>query len=176
MFLRDMDLGVPVGDARRLEVVVDGLPVRGGAQLAVDTTLVCALHEDGRPRRRAAELDGVALQAAERKKVTTYPELVGPRSRAKLVVLAVEVGGRWSEQTRVFLSQLARARARQEIPLMRRRAEQAWRMRWGGLLARAAAKSVASSLLDLLHSHGADGKAPLSHEVEGDHRYAGLCL
>ena len=42
MFLRDMDLGVPVGDARRLEVVVDGLPVRGGAQLAVDTTLVCA--------------------------------------------------------------------------------------------------------------------------------------
>ena len=126
MFLRDMDLGVPVGDARRLEVVVDGLPVRGGAQLAVDTTLECALREDGRPRRRAAELDGVALQAAERKKVTTYPELVGPRSRAKLIVLAVEVGGRWSEQTRVFLSQLARARARQEIPLMRRRAEQAW--------------------------------------------------
>ena len=110
MFLRDMDLGVPVGDARRLEVVV-GLPVRGGAQLAVDTTLVCALHEDGRPRRKAAEPDGVALQAAERKKVTAYPELVGQRSRAKLVVLAVEVGGRWSEQTRVFLSQLARARA-----------------------------------------------------------------
>ena len=75
MFLRDMDLGVPVGDARRLEVVVDELPVRGGAQLAVDTTLVCALHEDGRPRRRAAELDGVALQAAERKKVTTYPRI-----------------------------------------------------------------------------------------------------
>ena len=65
MFLRDLDLGVPVGDARRLEVVVDGLPLRGGAQLAVGTTLVCALHEDGRPRRRAAELDGVALQAAE---------------------------------------------------------------------------------------------------------------
>ena len=127
---------------------------------------MCALHEDGRPRRRAAELDGVALQAAERKKVTTFPELVGPRSRATLVVLAVEVGGRWSDQTRVFLSQLARARARQEIPLMRR----------GGLLACAAAKAVASSLLDFLHSHGADGKAPLSHEVVGDHRYAGLCL
>ena len=98
-----MDLGVPVGDSRRLEVVVDGLPLRGGAQLAVDTTLVCALHEDGRPRRRAAEFDGVALQAAERKKFTTYRELVGPCSRAKLVLLAVEVGGRWSEQTtRVF--------------------------------------------------------------------------
>ena len=57
MFLRDMDLPLPVGDARRLEIGVDGLPLRGGAQLAVDTTLACALHEDGRPRRRAAEHD-----------------------------------------------------------------------------------------------------------------------
>ena len=59
---------------------------------------------------------------------------------------------------------------------MRRRTEQAWRMRWGGLLACAAAKAVASLLLDMLHSHGVDGKAPLSNEVEGDHRHAGLCL
>ena len=56
------DLGVPdanAGDGRRLEVVVDGLPLFGGGQLAVDTTLVCALHGDGRPRRGAAEMDGV---------------------------------------------------------------------------------------------------------------------
>ena len=131
MFLRDMDLPLPVADARRLEIVVDGLPLRGGAQLAVDTTLVCALHEDGRPRRRAAQQDGVAVGAAERRKISTYPELVGPHSRAKLVVLAVEVGGRWSEQTRAFLSQLAHTWARQETLLMRRRAEQAWRLRWG---------------------------------------------
>ena len=26
-----------------------------------------------------------------------YPELVGPGARARLVVLALEVGGRWSE-------------------------------------------------------------------------------
>ena len=50
MFVRDMDLAVPgVPDSRRLEVVVDGLPLRGGAQLALDTTLVCALHADGLP-------------------------------------------------------------------------------------------------------------------------------
>ena len=93
MFVRDMDLDVPVNDGRRLEVVVDGLPLHGGAQLAVDTTLVCALHKDGRPRRGAASHDGVALRAAKRKKVATYPELVGLHSRAKLVVLGVEVGG-----------------------------------------------------------------------------------
>ena len=95
MFVRDMDLAVPgVPDSRRLEVVVDGLPLRGGAQLALDTTLVCALHADGTPRRHAAQRDGVALQAAKRKKAATYPELVGPHSRAKLVVLAAVGLGR----------------------------------------------------------------------------------
>ena len=167
MFVRDMDLAVPgVPDSRRLEVVVDGLPLRGGAQLALDTTLVCA---------HAAQRDGVALQAAKRKKAATYPELVGPHSRAKLVVLAVEVGGRWSGETRGFLSQLARARAREEVPLLRRRAEQAWRLRWGAMLGCAAAKAVASSLLNLLDSHGGDGRTPASHEVDRDHRHAGLC-
>ena len=117
VLVRDMDLPEPgVADARRLEVVVDGLPLRGGAQLAVDTTLVCALHADGTPRRNAALVDGVALKAAKRKKVRAYPELVGPNSRAQLVVLAVEVGGRWSGETRAFLSQLAKARALEEVP------------------------------------------------------------
>ena len=93
MFVHDMDLDVPVTDNRRLKVVVDGLPLHGGAQLAVDTTLVCALHADGTPRRGAAASDGVALKAAWRRKEATYPELVGPHSRAKLVVVAMEVGG-----------------------------------------------------------------------------------
>ena len=67
VLVRDMDLPEPgVADARRLEVVVDGLPLRGGAQLAV-TTLVCALHADGTRRRNAALEDGVALKAAKRK-------------------------------------------------------------------------------------------------------------
>ena len=79
------------------------------------------------------------------RKERTYPELVGPQRRAQLVVVAVEVGGRWSEETRRFLSALAVARARSELPLMRKRAQQAWRMRWGGMLACAAARAVASS-------------------------------
>ena len=173
MLVRDMDLDVPIADARRLEVVVDGLPLQGGAQLAVDTTLVCALHADGRPRLGAAEHDGVALKVARRKKSTVYPELVGPHTRAKLVVLAAEVGGRWSEETRVF-SQLASARTRSELRLTRRRAEQAWRLRWGAIWACAVAKAVASSLLDLLDSHGGDGKTPTTHEVVSDNQHAGL--
>ena len=51
-FVRDMDLGVPNAyDNRRLEVVADGLPLLGGVQLAVDTTLVSAIQGDGQPQR-----------------------------------------------------------------------------------------------------------------------------
>ena len=72
MFIRGVDLAMAgVADRRRLVVVVDGLPLRGGSQLAVDTTMVCALHEDGTFRQHAAERDGVALQAANRRKVAT---------------------------------------------------------------------------------------------------------
>ena len=122
ILMRDLDLAHPdvnVADGRRLEVVVDGLPLFGGAQLAMDTTLVCALHRDGTPVGRAAETDGVALKTARRRKERPYPELLGRRARAKLVVLAVEVGGRWSEETRTFLSLLARAKVRSENHLLR---------------------------------------------------------
>ena len=132
VMVRDLDLALPhVVDGRRLEVVVDGLPLHGGAQLAVDTTLVCALHRDGRPRRRAAVEDGVALTAARQRKEAMYPELVGRGARARLVVIGVEVGGRWAPETRHFLTQLARVKVCDETPLMRRRVEQAWRLRWG---------------------------------------------
>ena len=45
------------------------------------------------PRPNAAVRDGVALQAARRRKERTYPELVGPRARPWLVVWAGKVGG-----------------------------------------------------------------------------------
>ena len=174
-FVRDLDVpDANAGDGRRLEVVVDGLPLFGGWQLAVDTTLVCALHGDGRPRRGAAEMDGVALLTARRVKERRYPEFVGVQARARLVVLAVEVGGRFSKETNGFLTGLAKARARSETPLMQRRVEQAWRMRWSWLLGCAAAKAVAASLLEMQGCVGTDGASPAGHEVEGDFRYAGL--
>ena len=85
-------------DGRRLEVVADGLSLWHGAQPAIDTTLVSPLHSDGSARRRAADNDGAALEVARRRKERTYPELAGEGGRARLVVLAAEVGGRWSEE------------------------------------------------------------------------------
>ena len=40
---RDLNVGSALSDARRIEVVANGLPVFGGAQLAVDATHVSAL-------------------------------------------------------------------------------------------------------------------------------------
>ena len=112
VFLTDLDLAAfNVLDGRRLEVVADGLTLFRGAQLAIDTTMVSPLHRDGSARRRAAAVDGAALEAARRRKERTYPELAGDGGRGRLVVLAAEVGGRWSTQTAQFLSALAKARA-----------------------------------------------------------------
>ena len=175
ILVRDLDLGTPdARDARRLEVVVDGLPLFGGAQLAVDTTLVSAIQGNGEPRNGAAERDGVALAQAKRKKARTYPELVRPGARARLVVLALETGGRWSKDARTFVQLLARARARSEPRLIQRRVEQAWRLRWYSILSCAAARALAASLLELRGGRGADGQVPQSHDVEREFCNAGL--
>ena len=92
----------------------DGLPLFHGAQLAIDNTLVSPLSRDGLPHPRCVREDGAALAAARRRKERTYPKLTGQFGRARLVVLAGEVGGRWSDETQAFLRQLAKARARSE--------------------------------------------------------------
>ena len=91
-----------------------------------------------------------------------------------MLVAGVEVGGRWSDETKILVSQLARAKARQETWLLRRRAEQAWRLRWGSLIACAVARAVALSLLELPRAVGADGNTPAAYDVERDFRHAGL--
>ena len=175
VMVRNLDLPVlNATDSRWLEVAVDGLPLFGGSQVAVDTTLVCSLHCDGSPHNGAANTDGAIFPRARRRKERRYPELVGPGSRARLVVLALDVSGRWSAESCTFISQLAKAKARREPRLLQRRAEQAWMMRWGAILSCAAAKAVATCLLGLSCAHGSDGDTPLSWEVEADHRHAGL--
>ena len=147
-------------DARRLEVVADGLPLFGGAQLAIDTTLVSPVRADGEPRGQCARQDGAALAEAHRLKHRTYLELSGSQGRARLVVLAAEVGGRWSEEARSFVSQLARAKVRSLPRVLRARARQAWQHRWSAILFCATARAFALSLLDRRAALGCDGDTP----------------
>ena len=165
MLLRDLDVPVPLSDNRRLEVVSDGLPLFKGAQLTVDTTLVSPVCSNGEVRGRSAVEDGAALSSARRCKVRTYPELCGPHSRVRLVVLAAETGGRWSEEAQSFLSQLAKARARSVPRILRGRARQVWQHRWSSLLACAASRAFALSLLDRRPGCGSHGVTPSSSDV-----------
>ena len=118
-------LPIAVNNAHQLEVAVDGLH----CTVAVDTTLVSALHCDGTARRGAADRDGVALDEAKRYEERTYPELVQPGHWAKMVVLACEVGIKWSLEAMSFISHQTKARAQAEPTALIRRVEQSWRLR-----------------------------------------------
>ena len=86
--------------------------------------------------------------------------------------MAGEVAGRWSEEAASFIRQLAKARS--EPPVLVRRAEQAWRLRWFSMLACTAARAFAGSLLDRRLALGVDGVPPSVHDVVGEARFAGL--
>ena len=88
---------VDTQDDRRIKVIANGLPLWGRAQLAVDTTLVSPLTRAGHPRMRGGQYRGTALREARRNKERTYPELLWDR-RCRLVVLGIEVRGRWSDE------------------------------------------------------------------------------
>ena len=79
-------------DARRLEIVVDGLTLVNGAQLAIDTTMV-SCHANGRLtttvrfwRRHQGRRRGLILSLRK----------TGGQGRACQVVLAAEIRRRWS--------------------------------------------------------------------------------
>jgi len=172
IFVRDLNvLPAPPNDSRRIEVVVDGLPLFHGAQLAVDTILVSALKRNGEPRTGAADVDGAACTAARRRKMRTYPELSGENRRARLVVLALEVGGRWSREACTFVRGLALARAREEPDLLRKRAALAWHRRYVSILAVAAQRSFGESLLERAAGAGVDGEIPGTQAVLEEARY-----
>ena len=111
-----------------------------------------------------------ALRLLNRKEAR-YPELAGDGGRARLVVLAGEVEGRFSAETAQFLRGLASAKVRDVPQFLEGRFYVAWMRRWGSILACAAAWAFALSLLDRDSSAGVDGHTPYVHEVLGVSRH-----
>ena len=143
VFVRGLELAeFNALDNRLVEVIADGLPLWHGAQLAIDTTLVSPCAET----IQHEEHSGSTLQEARRRK-RTYPELAGEAGRARLVVLAAEVGGRWSDETAQILRWLAKARVDSVPSLLQGRVKVACLRRWSSLLACSAARVFAESLL-----------------------------
>ena len=168
ILVRDLDLVAHNNlDGRRLEVIADGPTLWHGAQLAIDTTLVSPLRRDGSARARAADHDGAVLVEARRRKERTYPELSGEGGRARLVVLAAEVGGRWSGETAKFLAALADAKAQSCPFILQNRVKAAYVRRWSAVLACSAARAFTAPLPDRRPVAGWSGDTPSVHEVFG---------
>ena len=127
--IRDLDLAIPsAGDSRRIEVIVDGLSLFGGAQLAVDATMVSPVRADGLPREGAAARDGVALTSPSTE-ATDLPGAVRASAQVPTRCPGHRSWWTWSLETRDFLCALAVDLARSEPPLLCKRVEQAWRLR-----------------------------------------------
>ena len=149
--VRDLDFAdLNVVDGRRLEVVADGLSLWHGAQLAINTTLVSLCT--------ATEALGGGLQTM------TALEKGG---RARLVVLAAEVGGRWSKETATFLIALAKARAESSPFILQGRVKGALIHRWSAMLVCSAARAFAVSLLDRRPVPGTGGVIPSARGLAG---------
>ena len=92
---------------------------RGHRQRATNVggqpTSVSPLTRTGEPRSRGGTYAAAALHDARRSKERTYPELLNNR-RCRLVVVGIEVGGRWSNEASNFICMLAKARARSSPP------------------------------------------------------------
>ena len=102
-------------------------------------------------------------QIPQRKNMHLFKKLTGA-GRARLVVLGIDIGGRWSEETVTFIRLLANHKASSTPPSLRQSAALAWTSRWTALLATAAMGSFACSLLMLpaSASTNVDGPPPPS--------------
>ena len=129
-------MGVRASDERRNEVLAQDLPCFGGAQLAIDITLRGVLSSFGEPHSNAADVDGAVLARARADKEATY--LTG---RCRLVVMAIETGGRWSSEAMDFVRQLAFAEAREVLSHMRFPIALVWERRWTRMLSTACSPS-----------------------------------
>ena len=87
------------------------------------------------------------------------------------MVLALEVGGRWSHEAWAFERCLAHARGREEPELLRRKTTAAWHRRFVNILAVAAQRSFGETLLERYAAGGADGRVPGTQVVLEEARH-----
>ena len=137
--------------------------------MAVDATLVSPVRRNGTPQPHAAREDGVQLRVARGR--GKYRELLATR-RCRLVVFALEVGGRWSEEAVGFVRLLAKARARADPELLRSASAAGYLHRWTGILAVAAQRALAATLLELPvdEAEGVDGEPPFLEDLLSEAR------
>ena len=147
--LRDMKLRIDHRDRRHVEFAVFGLPFWGGIPLLCDVTQGSPLKVDGSPHPKACTVPGGAIERGEKRKPQQYREAWQARGRVRLLTLACETGGRWSDQCVDFVRMLAKHKAKEAPPILQRSAEYGWQSRWWTLLSCSAHRTFAASITEL---------------------------
>ena len=143
--LANSTLPVDPADNRRIDVLVTGHGLHSRA-LFCDATVRSPLKGNGEPQPRASSRSGAVLKKAVKEKRRKYWDLQAT-PLAELVVLACEVGGRWHRTALDLVRLLAKQKAKQAHPLLRRSVELAYSDRWWSTLGCAVQNAVAGSLL-----------------------------
>ena len=149
-----------------IEIIATGLPVHQGVPLAVDVTMVSPLHANGTPWEEAAVRPGISFKRAYHKKSTTYPELVGSPI-VRLLLAAMETGGRVCCEAVRLIDQAAHAKARAMPAPLQTSTARSWRTRWLTMLSIAGQDALAATLVSdgVGQLDGKDGPDPLPVDV-----------
>ena len=70
--VRELNIATSQIDGRRIEVIANGLPLWGGKQLVIDTTVVSALTGEGKLR---GHVPGHVLIERKKDKLRTYKDV-----------------------------------------------------------------------------------------------------
>ena len=161
--LRDLNVDAARQDERRIEVIANGLALWGGAQLAVDTTLVSPVTSAGAPRRSALPALHPLSRAKPRSAPTQSSDSLRDASLSSSLSSSVAAGALKLPP----LSDFSRASARAPPRLPPAVPVSAFAARWSALLSFAAARAFAASLLSLPlgGTTNVDGEPPLLSDI-----------
>ena len=133
-----------------MKYIAGGLSLYGGRTLVGDATLRSPLTAAGEVRWGADVRNGATFPTARADKRRTYPEFGREAERIHFLVLASELGGRFSDEGRELVLRLAQEKSRNQPPALRGSLLQAYFRRWWGLLSIAVQRAVAQNLLGVV--------------------------
>ena len=128
-----------------------------GLPLFCDVTILSPLTHGGQPRSGTSNAGGRLLALAQNENDNTYAAVTASGLGA-LYCLGFEVFGRWGKQCIELLPLLAREKARDIHPRLRRGTPLAYQQRWAGLVSVGLMKGVAAAAT---RSEGSDLAATL---------------
>ena len=134
---------VPSDDARRMDLVVHGIPTLfAGRPLFCDVTVLSPVSGTGEPRFNSDTDQGAVLLRETERKTTHYAEVANSED-VRWMVLGHEVYGFSTKEVKVLVRKLAEHKSKGTNLLARRAAQILWSIRFWDMLACTLIRSMA---------------------------------